>query len=121
MASQMPFSEEDFCGFIEIWISLGKAASKIPEVLKTVTLASALSQTMLFMWVSDFSMENSSLEDKRGKCKPALVSGDKMIARFKEVTDADPRVSDVWIAQQLGISTESVGIILRHKREYGKV
>ena len=117
----MSFSKKDFCGFIKVSVVLGKTAPQIPEELKTVNLASAPSQGTVFKWVKHFNRGNSSLEDKRGKCKPALVSDDKLTARVQEVVDGDSRVTVVYIAQEWGISTGSVSKILRHKLVYRKV
>jgi len=106
---------------VKVSVVLGKTAPQIPEELKTVNLASASSQATVFKWVKHFNRGNSSLEDKRGKCKPALVSDDKLTACVQEVVDGDSRVTVVYSAQEWGISTGSVSKILRHKLGYRKV
>ena len=81
----------------------------------------APSRTTVYDWFAEFRRGRRSLEDDPRSGRPATATTDIQVAAVRKLVEEDARVTVLQIAEEVGISSESVSNILHDSLGLSKV
>ncbi|XP_041364231.1 histone-lysine N-methyltransferase SETMAR-like [Gigantopelta aegis] len=79
------------------------------------------SYSMVKKWAAEFKRGSESLEDNPRPGRPVTVTTQETIAKIHDIIMADRRVTERYIATELGISQERVHAVIHNELQMSKV
>ena len=99
----------------------GKAPKEIHAILTETLGEHAQPHVSVRNWVAQFKRGDFSICDASRPGRPKTVTTSEIIDQIHELILKDRRISAKWIAEQLGISRERVGSIIREDLDMRKL
>lgn len=106
---------------IEFLMLEGETCANIHTRLVNVYAEDAPSLTTVKNWVWEFKRGKSTLEDEPRSGRPREATSEEMIAAARAVVEENRRASYRCIAEQLGISKDSVMQIMKNELKMRKI
>lgn len=117
----MDFSKIEIRSTIKFFTLQGLSATQIQNELVKVYGDHTPPFRTITHWVNEFKCGRMNVEDNPRGCRPILVTDEENTQKVLQIVEADRRVRMIDIAEELGISTYSVGIILHDRLGLSKL
>jgi transposase len=98
---------------IKFCCKLGKMATETHEMLVQVYVTEAVSRKCVYNWFKHFCDGNGTTEDEPRSGRPSANRTPNMIERVRQMLAQDRRVTLRLMAEELGISKDTVHTIIR--------